>query len=280
MVELNSFVDDVMTLYEEFVNGLNVIVYCNKAYENLKKAIYIHAEAEGNFDERDIEHEWNYLIEVGDISFISGESLELIKNSFKVTGNYIDAKLLAMIRAYERSSIGDFLEIYGKNKSQFVNREESRMIRKIDGLASDFEILDCVTTKGVRRFNNDDFTCSIMSNGIKLLMVCDGVGGSVCGEKASEIVVRRFIEWFNSYDFSLGTNGLEAETDKVLRLVRNQLSQRYYMAATTLTMAIILEDETLMCSIGDSRAYTIKNGVFTQVTEDDTEVWEKYYMNE
>ena len=51
-----------MTLYEEYENGLDLVVYIENAYNNLKKAVYITAEVESIYDERDIEVLWDYLI--------------------------------------------------------------------------------------------------------------------------------------------------------------------------------------------------------------------------
>jgi len=266
-----------MTLYEEYENGLDLVVYIENAYNNLKKAVYITAEVESIYDERDIEVLWDYLINTGNIECITKEKgvKDLIRVSFNMFGNYIDSRLLAMVRDYESMDISEFLSIYLEKEEK---KEEDRTIKSI--ISNDFEFLDCASTIGPRRKNNEDFVCCIQSpinEKIKLLLVCDGMGGFNHGEAASKIVAEEIINWFNSYGFVSGFDGIELEINKVIEKARLIIRKSYVMCGTTLTFAIVGVNETFIGNVGDSRTYIIKDGVLNQITKDDSEVWKEFY---
>ncbi len=270
-----------MTLYEEYENGLNLVVYCEKAYNNLKKAVYLTAETESIYDERDIKLMWDIILTVGDIDFITEENgaRDLVKMSFKMFGNFIDPRLLAMLRDYISMSINDFRLLYFGKKE--FKRDKDRAI--LSNLSNDFEFLDCASTTGIRRNNNEDFACCIQSpinDNIKLLLVCDGMGGMDNGDKASEIVAKELIKWFKTYGFNLGPVNLEKQISKVIATAKNILKNSYFMTGTTLTFAIVGENETFIGNVGDSRTYIIKDGVLKQITKDDSEVWEEFYESD
>ncbi len=267
-----------MTLYEEYKSGLNLEIYIKNAYNNLKKAVYLTAEEKSIDDERDIEVLWNYIINTGNVECITEEkgARDLVKLSFNMFGNCIDTKLLAMVRDYESMDISDFLNLYLVKKE--IEKEENRTIKSI--LVNDLEFLDCASTTGLKREKNEDFACSIVSpinEKIKLLLICDGMGGFNNGEAASKIVAEEIINWFNSYDFAFGFNNVEEEINKVIERSRLIIRNSYMMCGTTLTFAIVGENDTFIGNVGDSRTYIIKDGFLTQITKDDSEVWKDFY---
>jgi len=269
-----------MTLYEAYTNGLNLVVYCEKAYLNLKKAVYITAEVDGIFDERDIEVLWNWIIYDGNTNHITEQNgaRDLVKASFKMFGDFIDPRLLAMIRDYEKMEISDFLSIYFKKGK--MQREDDRIVKSI--LSSETEFLDCASTTGSRRIKNEDFACSVISplnSKFKLLLVCDGMGGFNNGEMASKIVAQQIVDWFGLYDFNLGFDNVQMEIRQCIERARDIIRKSYFMSGTTLTFAIVGEYETLIGNVGDSRTYIIKDDTLTQITKDDSEVWEQFYNN-
>ncbi len=270
-----------MTLYEQFQNGLNLIVYCQKAYQNILKAIRLTILEDGYTDKKDMEVLWEAFIYTGNIEFLdkNEDIRNLIKTSFNMHNNYIDSRELAMIRDYESMSIDEFLNIYNKKTKKVVDRDKSRMVKSLIGPKEAF--LDCVTISGTRRKDNQDFTCSITSpinENWKLLVVCDGVGSSHKGDKASEIVTKEFIKWFNAYDFNY-LSQIENEINHTIENARNIIKKECSMAATTFTFAIITDKETIIGNVGDSRAYIIKDENIKQTTKDDSEVWEKFVEN-
>lgn len=272
-----------MTLYAEYENGLNPVVYTQRAYKNLVRAILLTADAEDLYDERDIEIIWEAILDNGDIVFITEKNgaRDLVRNSFKMYGDFIDSRLLAMIRDYKEESIFDFLSMHLFKKE--ITREDDRVLQSHFVSSKDSGFMDCASTTGIRRKNNEDFTGCLVSSlneNIKLLIVCDGMGGFNNGAEASKIVAEEIINWFNSYDFSLGFDNIETEIQKIIESARTIIKKHYFMSGTTLTFALVGERETFICNVGDSRAYIIKDGSLMQVTRDDSEVWEKFYDRE
>jgi len=269
-----------MTLYEEYENGLNLVVYIEKAYNNLKKAFYLTTMDEKIYDEQDIEVLWDYIINHGDVNYITENNgaRDLVRMSFNMFGDFIDSRLLAMVRDYEQLSMIDFLNLYFRENE--TTRERNRIINNCTSL--DLGFIDCASTMGPRRENNEDYVCatkSYVNRNFKLLLVCDGIGGFNRGDAASKMVASKLIKWFKAYDFSLGFDKIEMEINQVIDETRKALKESCVMTGTTLTFAIVLENETLIGNIGDSRTYIIKDGDLIQITKDDSEVWEKYYEN-
>lgn len=164
-----------------------------------------------------------------------------------------------------------------------INREDSRLIKSLVTNTSDLEYLDCVTTRGLMREINEDFVATAISEtntDIKLLVLCDGMGGYERGEEASKFVVTRLLDWFNNFDFS---NGLPEDIAKIvtkeIKRINRGLKKQYNESATTLTMALVGEEDTYVFNIGDSRTYAIKDNDLTQITKDDSEVWKYLYRN-
>lgn len=110
----------------------------------------------------------------------------------------------------------------------------------------------------------------------KLLAVADGESSRVFGEKASNYVLCKILNWFESLDSSFYEN-----TDALIELINNKLRQinaellEYRDGrATTFTCAIVGKDKTLISSIGDSRAYAIQGKRTERLTKDDSYVQE------
>lgn len=164
-----------------------------------------------------------------------------------------------------------------------ANRKDSRLIKSMLTTSIDAEYLDCVTTTGLERTLNEDFAATVVSStneNVKLLVLCDGMGGYECGEEASKFVVTNLVDWFNGFDFS---NGLPENIGKIvsskIKKINRNLKREFRESATTLTMALIGEEETYVFNVGDSRTYAIKDNDLSQITKDDSEVWKYLYKN-
>lgn len=108
--------------------------------------------------------------------------------------------------------------------------------------------------------------------GPRLLAVADGVGGNVGGAIASSLVA----DWVAP--FGCGTGGLHGPTElaRVVERANTRIPAAYAVRpalrgmATTL-VAISSDDEGVaIASIGDSRAYLLREGTLSQVTVDQT----------
>lgn len=115
---------------------------------------------------------------------------------------------------------------------------------------------------------------------IKLLAVADGMGGKHYGDIAANYVLEKFGYWFLEQPLSSFSDVAELK-QKLTNLVMD--CNNYFISTygseqvgTTLTLALVLEEDTIIVHLGDSRCYFYKNGEIRQVTEDDSDVWLYY----
>ncbi len=132
----------------------------------------------------------------------------------------------------------------------------------------------------VREHNEDSF---LVDNEASLYIVCDGVGGRNAGEVASQMGVDLIRDHFTK---NLGqdsgfigdvANSLNKATNRLGSAIRlaNQVVHESAKSKPTLqgmgstVVAAYFEDNTLsLAHAGDSRAYLIRDGEITQLTED------------
>lgn len=142
------------------------------------------------------------------------------------------------------------------------------------------EILDAKTDIGLIREKNEDATLSInhpKNKNIKLLIVADGMGGKSYGEIAANYVIMYLQKWFINKDIKLLNDNdkvIELLT-KYIKTLNKNLIKKYGrdQLGTTLTLALINKNNTIVFNVGDSRCYIYKNKNLIQVTEDDSDVW-------
>ena len=142
------------------------------------------------------------------------------------------------------------------------------------------EILDAKTDIGLIREKNEDATLSVThpkDKNIKLLIVADGMGGKEKGEIAANYVILCIHKWFINKDIKVLDNNdkvIELLT-KYIKTLNKNLIKKYGRdtLGTTLTLALINKNNTIVFNVGDSRCYIYKNRNLIQVTEDDSDVW-------
>lgn len=133
-----------------------------------------------------------------------------------------------------------------------------------------------IKTNQGKRKDNQDYTESFYNqSNVLLAVLCDGLGGHQAGDIASEMAVSQIGNaWekteFNSTDTYIIQKWL---SDKI-----NEENIRIFDAAsmysdlsgmgTTLVASVVLKDQVLFANIGDSRAYTYKDGAIKLMTED------------
>jgi protein phosphatase len=125
------------------------------------------------------------------------------------------------------------------------------------------------TDVGLVRAKNEDSAFA----GSQLIVVADGMGGMPAGEFASDIVIRR-MEELEAYDGTEPMNALlEAidEANNEIAAAAEEAPDRLGMG-TTVTAMLANGVEVALAHVGDSRAYLLRDGEFTQITSDDTYV--------
>ena len=109
-----------------------------------------------------------------------------------------------------------------------------------------------------------------------LFGVADGMGGHNAGEVASRMAADRLLERLHGKEPSL--DGMKAALIDVNRAVyTEQMSRREYSGmGTTLTALWEGKQEVYLGHIGDSRAYLLRDGELTQMTQDHSLVQELF----
>jgi PPM family protein phosphatase len=131
-----------------------------------------------------------------------------------------------------------------------------------------------------RRSNNEDSFCERPELGF--FAVADGLGGHEGGEVASELVLRTATDFLAS---CRGTSGAEAGADTPEQLLLQSVKRAHQevrglqrgklsMMASTLTSVLLREAEAVVCNIGDSRTFLVREGVVTRLTRDHTVIAE------
>ena len=135
---------------------------------------------------------------------------------------------------------------------------------------------------GKRRENQEDAVLLMKDKdipGFKMMVVADGMGGWLFGEVASDVIVKKFKEWFEGFcyeDKKKYYNNIkeieESLSDEIHFKIQPAVeSKTGHSGGSTLVCAIIGKNETLITNVGDSRAYYIKDGRLEQLSREDTE---------
>jgi len=122
--------------------------------------------------------------------------------------------------------------------------------------------------RGLIRAKNDDSVYA----GPRLLAVADGMGGYAGGDVASRVVIAAL----EHLDEEPPTGDMLAAlaratndgTEHLRELVREDSALEGM--GTTLTALLFAGSRIALCHIGDSRGYLLRDGVFSQITHDDT----------
>lgn len=136
---------------------------------------------------------------------------------------------------------------------------------------------------GLLRPSNEDSVLALVhpeDDRIKLLAIADGMGGKHYGDVAAHYVTEKFGYWF--LEQNLNSFSDIAELKEKLSNLAFECNQ-YFISeygkgevGTTLTLALVLLEDTILIHLGDSRCYFYKNGEIKQMTEDDSDVWLYY----
>ena len=143
--------------------------------------------------------------------------------------------------------------------------------------------LFATSDKGKIRENQEDSVLILEhpnNENIKLIAVADGVGGSLDGDLASNYTLKSIINWFEKQD---NFENIIKTMESLRKTLKNVLkdADMHRWAATTLSLALITENDTLIANIGDSRVYTMTDGKLKKETIDDSiteEYLEKGYL--
>ncbi|HUP59813.1 MAG TPA: Stp1/IreP family PP2C-type Ser/Thr phosphatase [Thermoanaerobaculia bacterium] len=145
-----------------------------------------------------------------------------------------------------------------------------------------------LTHVGRQRQHNED--AFLVESDAKLFLVADGMGGHAAGEIASRIAVDSISEfilhtkeddgtWPHAYDehYSRTTNRLMAAVrlanTRVLEAMRKDARLRGM--GTTIVACMADEEKVSVAHVGDSRAYLVREGQLSRITNDHSWVFEQ-----
>ena len=144
--------------------------------------------------------------------------------------------------------------------------------------------------KGPVRQNNEDCMGVLEAPNIRrgidaIYVVCDGLGGHERGEDASAMAVDLLLKEYGAQGPG-GDTVIEERLESSLSRTLQEISQAVYEAglsgpsmhrdpqragmATTATVALLVGGRIHLGHVGDSRAYLLRDGRLTQLTEDHT----------
>lgn len=120
---------------------------------------------------------------------------------------------------------------------------------------------------------NEDAIFYPIDGKTKWVGVFDGVGGLVGGELASKIAVEAVSRELYGYSGSDREEVVEKIKESILT-AHKKINEKAAGSATTATVARLIEDERgkylVVGSVGDSRAYILKEGELFRLTPDDS----------
>lgn len=141
--------------------------------------------------------------------------------------------------------------------------------------------IDCATQVGARETNEDSFISLVGESAphgtLALLAVADGIGGRGTGASASSLAIRTLADVF-----SASCSIVESTCSHIPNLLRfavQKANATVYQAqaedealrgmGTTCVAAAITDNAAYLVSIGDSRAYLLRQGKLIPLTEDE-----------
>ena len=125
--------------------------------------------------------------------------------------------------------------------------------------------------------NSSEKKVNTLKNGY-LFVLCDGMGGGNAGEVASQMAST----WLSSDYYETP----KAAFPKLVKKVSDKLYglslkyEQYRGMGTTLVTALFKGKTVDLYNVGDSRGYLFRDGKLTQLTEDQSEVWNLYKMGQ
>jgi protein phosphatase len=124
--------------------------------------------------------------------------------------------------------------------------------------------------RGLIRDGNQDSVYA----GPRLLAVADGMGGMAAGDIASNIVIGAMAPLDEDVPGDALVDALRGAVDTANQQLRDTVDANPQLEGmgTTLTATLFSGSKIGMVHIGDSRAYLLRDGEFSQITKDDTYV--------
>ncbi len=136
---------------------------------------------------------------------------------------------------------------------------------------SDFVYIEQTHKGNIRKYNED--ACAIFEtpNGL-LSVVCDGMGGHLGGERASNFALEKIGKYINSKRFDLAKLPdalFQSFASAHLAIAEEAKSNPLLKGMGTTCVAILFHPDATFCAhVGDSRLYIFRNNQLNRLTKD------------
>ena len=238
-----------MSLYDRYLNG---IISYEDYYKEVSYFTFMLVRGYSSYYNHTEEDFLNML--ENDYKFFNPSEREEVLNYY---GPHVDKELMRKVYFEEKE----------KREKEFTF-DDSRIIKETND--KNIEIL---STRGLIREKNEDFAAVIDKGEYKLLVLCDGAGGTLGGDAASKALVATIVDYFKNKNMNL-----HECMGEVFELSRVNILNSTKTGVTTLTMALVTPSNTYVYNIGDSRTYYVKDNHLVQITNDDNYIWDLYLL--
>lgn len=140
--------------------------------------------------------------------------------------------------------------------------------------------IEALTDLGKRKTNQDSFLVMNFRSGDSECIVAgvaDGVGSFKDSEYASKFLTTRLQKWFNDFGEGAFKGSFEGIEHAVYNAILNIHDEMRYLEmakgmefGTTLTLLIVIENSYMVFQVGDSRCYSMCDGIVRMITRDQT----------
>lgn len=137
-------------------------------------------------------------------------------------------------------------------------------------------IISAKTDKGIVRENNQDYyLAGEFAGGVTWAVVCDGMGGAMGGNVASETAAKLIAEKLASgYHEGMNDNSVKLLITSVVESAnarvysKSKSDDSLLGMGTTVVLAVVNSDTMYLAHVGDSRIYVVSKDNINQLTTD------------
>lgn len=195
-------------------------------------------------------------------------------------GTYQYIPIIRIINSYVQSSDGKIYKLPGMAKytSHFQFFSGKLFISKSSPY--EYQQIQYFSATGKEHVVNEDCYLGIThpdSLNIKLLLVADGMGGHDAGDKASNFLVQQVMGWFLEQDVKDLENSrwVYSTLANVVRQISFKMFNEFALkrgmnSGSTLAMALVNTNHTIMLNVGDSRIGLVQDGKLNIVSIEDS----------
>lgn len=145
--------------------------------------------------------------------------------------------------------------------------------RTTPGRGGDTKLPAAITDVGCERELNEDRYAVVETSVGRAWVVCDGMGGTLGGELAAQLAIDAIRRGLNARQFSSAGEALQYSVQEANRIiVLRRQNPAFSAMGTTVVSAVIEDDHVVITSVGDSRAYLVRERQINQLTTDHTYV--------